>query len=120
MAKEKIVSDVGPSWFKALPEVELWASRMAELARSKMEGPINASVWPYRLDGTEYLSIDMVGQAGGDMSVTISTGAQCTDYGFEDLESTCFDVPDMTEALTLTSLFLRDAGAKVSLSLGSF
>lgn len=109
-------SDIGPSWSKVLPEVELWACKMAELARSKMAGKIIASVWPYRIHRTEYLSVDMTGQDGGDMNITIATGADRTDYSFEDLETTCFDVPDMTEALTMVSRFLHAVDATISLA----
>jgi len=116
MAATPITSDIGPSWSKVLPEVELWASKMAELARSKMAGNISVSVWPYRLHRTEYLSVDMTGQDGGDMSITIATGADRTDYSFDDLETTCFDVPDMTEALTMVSRFLHAADATISLA----
>lgn len=116
MAATPITSDIGPSWSKVLPEVELWASKMAESARSKMAGNISASVWPYRIHRTEYLSVDMTGQDGGDMSITIATGAGRTDYSFDDLETTCFDVPDMTEALTMVSRFLHDAEATISLA----
>lgn len=119
MTVEKIVSDIGPARSKVLPEVEVWASRMSELARLKLDGPIKASVWAYRLNETECLSIDLVGQSGGDMSVTISTGVHRTNYSFNDLEATCFEVPDMTEALLMASIFLRHAGAQVSFSAGA-
>ena len=108
-------SDIGPSWSKPLPDVARWASRMAVLARSKMTGRIVGRISPYRLAGVEYLTVDLMGQLSGDMSVTISTGSQSTDYSFDDLERTCFEVPDMTEGLTMISLFLRDANAMVSL-----
>ena len=111
-------SDIGPSWTTLQPEVRLWASRMADLASSKMDGRIGAILRPYRHLSAEYLSVDMVGQNSGSMSVTISIGAVCTNFGFDDLERTCFDVSDMTEALTTVALLLRDANAHVS--LGSF
>ncbi|QTF59100.1 hypothetical protein [Stutzerimonas frequens] len=117
MTKEQIKSDLGPSWSKVLPEVELWAAQMAELARSKMAGDIRATVWAYRLHRTEYLAIDLIGQGGGDMSITLATGADRTDYSFDDLETTCFDVPDMTEALTMVSRFLHAADATISLTV---
>lgn len=117
MTTEQIKSDLGPSWSKVLPEVELWAAQMAELARSKMAGNISATVWAYRLHRTEYLSIDMTGQDGGGMSITLATGADRTNYSFDDLETTCFDVPDMTEALAMASRFLNAAAATLSLSV---
>jgi hypothetical protein len=81
-----------------------------------MAGNINATVWPYRLHRTEYLSVDMIGLDGGDMSITIATGADRIEYSFDDLERTCFDVPDMTEALTMVSRFLHAADANISLA----
>lgn len=117
MTTEQIKSDLGPSWSKVLAEVELWAAQMAELARSKMTGNINATVWAYRLHRTEYLAIDMTGQDGGGMSITLATGADRTNYSFEDLQTTCFEVPDMAEALTMASRFLHAADATISLSV---
>ncbi|BCS45788.1 MULTISPECIES: hypothetical protein [Pseudomonas syringae group genomosp. 2] len=114
----RVVSDIGPSWTKLQPEVQLWASRMADLARSKMDGSISAILRPYRHLSGEYLSVEMVGQKSGSMSVTIAVGAVRTNFGFDDLERTCFDFSDMTEALTMVGLLLRDTDAHVS--LGSF
>ncbi|BCS46585.1 hypothetical protein [Pseudomonas amygdali] len=111
-------SDIGPSWSEVLPDVKLWAIKMAELARSKLVGSISANLRAYRYNGIEYLAVEMIGQHAGSMSVTIAAGAVSPDYGLGDLECSCFDVADMTEALTMVSLFLRDTNADVS--VGSF
>ena len=111
---QKIVSDVGPSWCKPLPETKRWAYEMAQLARSTMVGQVEARVWPYRYPN-EYLSVDMLGANGGDMSVTIATGFDKTDYCFDDLETTCFHVTDMAEALLMATMMLNELGATVVL-----
>lgn len=110
-----VTSYIGPSSSKVLPEVETWASRMAELARSKMTGNISASVWPYRINSTEFLSVDMIGDCGRGMSITFETGTAEANYSFDDLETSCFEAPDMTEALTMAARFLQAAGATISL-----
>lgn len=98
MPNTKVLSDVGPSWCTFLPEVDRWATELATLARADMQGQIEALVWPYRLCGDEYLSVDMKGAESGDLSITFGVGGvESTEYDFDNLAgNTCFNVPDMT------------------------
>ncbi|WP_420170751.1 hypothetical protein ACN99C_26715 (plasmid) [Pseudomonas alloputida] len=108
---QKIVSDIGPSWCKPLPDTKRWAYEMAQLARSSMKGPIEARVWPYRYPN-EYLSVDLF-DGKDDLSITIATGFDATDYSFGDLETTCFHVVDMAEALLMATLLINELGATI-------
>lgn len=117
MHRKKILSDVGPSWCKYLPDVERWASELAALARIDMQGQVEALVWPYRLSEVEYLSIDMKGTDGGDLSITFQVGCvEATEYDFGNLAgNTCFFAPDMTEALSMTAVLLDKLSANSEL-----
>ena len=119
-AKEKILSDAGPSWCKFLPDVERWATELAALARADMQGQICASVWPYRDKGNSgnvYLSVDMIGAEGGDLSITFGVSDVCsTEYDFNNLAgNSCFNVPDLTEAFCLAAALLETLSATVRL-----
>jgi hypothetical protein len=117
-SNELILSDVGPSWYKLLPDVERWATLMAAQARSEMRGQISASVWPYRMGvDQEYLSVDMIGSEGGDLAITFGVGGvTSTEYDFDNLAgNTCFNVPDMTEALCMATALLKKLSASVEL-----
>lgn len=111
---QKIVSDIGPSWCNPLPDAQRWAYEMAQLARSSLTGQIEAHVWPYRYPN-EYLSVDLFGRDGGDMPITIATGFDATDYSFGDLETTCFYVTDMAEALLMATLLINELGATITM-----
>lgn len=111
----KHVSVTGACNFNPLPELEGWVERMAELAKQKMAGSIQAAVWPYRVGDIECLALDLYGENGGAMSMTFSTGAECCDYGVDDIECA-----DLTDALVMASLLVRAVEAGVSLSVGSF
>jgi hypothetical protein len=120
MNESKVLSDVGPSWCKFLPDVERWAAELAVLAKADLQGRISASVWPYRDNGDkgcEMLSVDMVGSEGGDLSITFGTGyVSRTDYDFNNLAgNTCFQVPDLTEAFSLAAVLLDKLSATVTL-----
>jgi hypothetical protein len=118
VSNELILSDVGPSWYKLLPDVERWATLMAAQARSEMRGQIEASVWPYRMGvDEEYLSVDMIGSEGGDLAITFGVGGvTSTEYDFDNLAgNTCFNVPDMTEALCMTTALIKKLSASVEL-----
>lgn len=111
----KHVSETGPCNFNPLPELEGWVESMANLAKQKMSGPILAAVWPYRVGDLEFLSLDLHGENGGAMSMTFSTGAECCDYGVDDVECA-----DLTDALVMASLLVRAVEPSVSLSVGCF
>lgn len=120
MSDTKILSDVGPSWCRLLPDVERWATELTVLAKADMKGQISASVWPYRDNGDngcEMLSVDMVGAEGGDLSITFGTGyVNSTDYDFNNLAgNTCFQVPDLTEAFSMAAVLLDKLSATVTL-----
>jgi hypothetical protein len=117
MPNTNVLSDVGPSWCTFLPEVDRWATELAALARADMQGQIEALVWPYRLRGDEYLSVDMKGAEGGDVSLTFGIGGvDVTEYDFDNLAgNTCFNVPDMTEALSMTVELMEKLSATVIL-----
>lgn len=117
MSKSKVVSNIGPSWCTLLPDVDRWATELAVLAKADMQGQIEALVWPYRLSGVEYLSVDMKGTDGGDFSITFGTGyVDSTDYDFDNLAgNSCFDVPDMTEALCMAAVLLAKLSATATL-----
>lgn len=117
MSNTNLLSDVGPSWCTFLPEVDRWAEELAALAKADMQGHIEALVWPYRLGGDEYLSVDMKGAEGGDMSITFGVGGvKSTEYDFDNLGgNTCFNVPDMTEALSMTVALLGKLSTTVTL-----
>jgi len=118
-AATKVVSDIGPSWSRLLPDAKRWACEIAALARGDMEGQILASIWPYRDygdKGCEMLSVDMVGSKGGDFTLTFGAGrVDRTDYGFSDLRKTCFQVPDLTEAFSLAAMVIDQLAATVTL-----
>ncbi|NMY13744.1 hypothetical protein HBO38_36160 [Pseudomonas veronii] len=117
LTNTSLLSDVGPSWCKFLPDVNRWAAELAALARADMQGEIEALVWPYRLGGDEYLSVDMKGVEGGDLSITFGVGGvESTEYDFDNLAgNTCFNVPDMTEALSMTVVLMEKLSATVVL-----
>jgi hypothetical protein len=119
MNDTKLLSNVGPSWCKFLPDVERWATELAMLAKTDLQGNISACVWPYRDygdKGCEFLSVDMIGSEGGDFTVTFGTGCvDSTDYGFSDLRKTCFQVPDLTEAFSMAAVLLEKLSATVTL-----
>jgi energy-coupling factor transporter ATP-binding protein EcfA2 len=115
-----VLSDAGPNWCKFLPDVERWATEFAELARAKMQGPISASVWPYRINGSSgevYLSVDMAGAEGGDVCITFGVvDVKSTQYDFGNLAgNTCFMVPDLTEAFCMTAALMEKLEAVVTL-----
>ena len=117
MTNSKVLSDVGPSWCVCLPDVDRWSAELAVLAKADMQGQIEALVWPYRLCGDEYLSVDMKGTEGGDLSITFGVGdVKSTEYDFDNLAgNTCFHVPDMTEAFCMTAALLEKLSATVRL-----
>lgn len=119
MTDQKKVCDIGPSWCTLLHDAERWSREMADFAKTQMKGPIIASVWAYRIDEIEMLAVDMKGSFGKDLSITFGTGnTQETQYDFDNLaENSCFETPDMTEALTLTSLLLKKLNATVTMSV---
>jgi hypothetical protein len=112
-----VLSDVGPSSCTFLPEVDRWAAELAALAKADMQGQIEALVWPYRLGGDEYLAVDMRGTGGGDLSITfVVGGVKTTEYDFDNLAgNSCFSVPDMTEALSMTVALVEKLSATVML-----
>lgn len=113
------ISSVGPSWCRLHPDIERWATEVATLARGDLQGKIMASVWPYRGNGThgaEMLTVDLTGAKGGDFNLTFRTGRVArTDYAFSDLRTTCFEVPDLTEAFSMAALLLEKLSASVKL-----
>ncbi|MHC5195182.1 hypothetical protein ACYSUW_15605 [Pseudomonas frederiksbergensis] len=116
MSTINVLNEVGPSWCKFLPDVDRWAAELASLAKADMQGQIEALVWPYRLGGDEYLSVDLKGTEGGDLSITFGVGGvKSTDYDFDNLAgNTCFHVPDMTEALSMTVALVEKLSATVT------
>lgn len=113
----KIVSEIGSNGGRCLPEVIRWAEELSLLVRCALRGDIEASIWAYRLGQHEYLAVDMKGTERGDWSVTFKIlGTGATEYDFDNLETnTCFDVPDMTEALSMTAVLLDHIGVTVQL-----
>jgi len=105
------IGNFDPDRIESPHGVELWVTQMSDLARSKMAGQIIALVWPYRQSSSEYLAVEMLGRDGGEMSITFLTGQPVTQYSFDDLETTCFEVVDMNEALAMVDRFLGAAGA---------
>ncbi len=92
------------------PDVVLWAIEMAALARSRMSGKITALVDVYQHASSTYLAVDMIGSESGDMSVTLLAGQQTTNFNFNDLETTCFDVVDLAQARQMATQLLHELG----------
>lgn len=99
-----------PERIELQPGVELWAAQLSALARSKMSGKITALVDVYRHASNTYLAVDMIGSESGDMSVTLLTGQQLTNYHPNDFEATCFDVADLTQARQMADHLLCALG----------
>ncbi|WP_323600950.1 hypothetical protein [Pseudomonas putida] len=118
-APATIQSDVGPSWCTFLPDVEQWATDIALLAAAELKGPVEAILWPYREKGTsgsEMLSLDLAGREGGDFTVTFGTGrVSATEYQFYNLGASCFEVPDMTEAMSMAAALVGKLSATFTL-----
>lgn len=102
----KQTGDPDPERIELQPGVDLWAAQMSALARSKMSGKITALVDVYEHASSTYLAVDMIGSESGDMSVTLLAGQQATNYSFNDLETTCFDVVDLTHAWLMAGQLL--------------
>lgn len=105
------IGNLDPDRIESPYGVELWVAQMSDLARSKMAGQIIALVWPYMHSSRDYLAVEMLGTGGGEMSLTFLTGQSVTKYSFDDLETTCFEVMEMDEALEIVDLFLSATGA---------
>jgi hypothetical protein len=99
-----------PERIELQPGVELWAVQMSALARSKMSGRITALVDVYQHASNIYLAVDMIGSETGDMSVILLTGQLATNYSFNDLETTCFEVVDMAQARQMVGQLLHTLG----------
>lgn len=97
------------------PGVELWATSLSVLARSKMSGEITALVDVYEHASSTYLAVDMIGTECGDMSVFILTGQPHTDYRLKDLETTCFDTVDLVHARHMAAELLTALGVSAQL-----
>jgi hypothetical protein len=94
----KLIGNPDPEGIELQPGVELWATQMSALVRSRMSGKITVLVDEYQHASRIYLAVDMVGTEDGDFSITFLTGQKVTDYCFGDLETTCFDVVDLAHA----------------------
>ncbi|WP_456293275.1 hypothetical protein [Pseudomonas sp. AK106] len=94
----KLTGNPDPKGIELQPGVELWATQMSALVRSRMSGKITVLVDEYKHASRIYLAVDMAGTEDGDFSITFLTGQTATDYCFGDLETTCFDVVDMAHA----------------------
>lgn len=103
-----------PERIELQPGVELWAAQMAALARSKMTGKITALVDVYEHAASTYLAVDMIGSETGDMSVTLLAGCRATDYNFNDLKATCFDVVDLAQARWMVDQLLDALGVDLT------
>lgn len=93
-----------------MSDVDSWVMHMSIRAKIQMIGEITALTWAYEKSSQEYLAVEMVGEFGGDMSLTFLTGQPDASDRLSDIESTCFEVVDMVEARKLTALFLSAAG----------
>lgn len=94
---------------------DAWAKAMAFMAKAKMSGEISATLTPYRVGSVEFLSVDLVGSAGGDMSLTFCADRKCADYSLDDMAKTSIGVPNIVEARTMTTNFLMYTNAQLSL-----
>ncbi|WP_122665109.1 hypothetical protein [Pseudomonas viridiflava] len=103
----EILCHMGSSTRLISPEIQKWAETLAVQVRLKTTGQAIALVWPYRQHNTEYLSVDING-ATGSVSLTFMTGV-AHDFGTDDVE-----VPDMTEALVMTAVLLKEIKAEVT------
>lgn len=92
------------------PAVNEWVEQASAAVREQLTGAISASVWAYRLGGTEYLCCDLIDTTGAAWPMTVvAAGTLNVDRSFVEPHTT-----DLAEALHLAALLVKALGASAT------
>lgn len=99
------------------PESKAWADKVTQHLLEQLNGPIEATLWPYRLCGKEHLACEISDAQGNDYSITFTIGEELN-CSFNPQGCDPW-VPDMSEALHMAGMVLTAVGAQVTVGRGA-
>jgi hypothetical protein len=92
--------------------VSRWLDTALIQARENLlGGNVTGTLWAYRTNNQEYLSLDLIDELGGDHAITFQAGHP---HNFDPVQPL---VPDMAEAIHMAGIVIRALNAAVA-SLG--